>query len=60
MVLELHNCISAYAKELDVSETYVSPNRDYIIEFKDRLFSPTDLMKAGEQICLERWKTWKR
>lgn len=29
-VLELHNCISAYAKELDVSETYVSPNKDYI------------------------------
>jgi len=30
VVMELHNCISAYAKELDVSETYVAPNKDYI------------------------------
>jgi chromosome segregation ATPase len=30
VVVELHNCISAYAKELDVSETYVTPNKDYI------------------------------
>ena len=30
VVVELHNCISAYAKELDVSETYVAPNKDYI------------------------------
>ena len=30
VVIELHNCISAYAKELDVSETYVAPNKDYI------------------------------
>ena len=30
VVVELHNCISAYAKELDVSETYVRPNKDYI------------------------------
>ncbi len=30
VVLELHNCISAYAQELDVSETYVAPNKDYI------------------------------
>ena len=29
-VLELHNSISAYAKELGVSETYVAPNKDYI------------------------------
>ena len=30
VVVELHNCISAYAKELGVSETYVAPNKDYI------------------------------
>ena len=30
VVLDLHNCISKYAKEIDVSETYISPNKDYI------------------------------
>ncbi len=30
VVVKLHNCISTYAKELDVSETYVAPNKDYI------------------------------
>jgi hypothetical protein len=30
VVVELHKCISTYAKELGVSETYVAPNKDYI------------------------------
>lgn len=30
VVIELHNYISTYAKELGVSKTYVAPNKDYI------------------------------
>ena len=30
VVVELHNCISTYTKELGVSEAYVAPNKDYI------------------------------
>jgi len=30
VVVELHNCISTYAKELGVSEAHVTPNKDYI------------------------------
>ena len=30
VVVDLHNCISAYAKELNISEKYVAPNKDYI------------------------------
>lgn len=30
VVVELHNCISTYAKELGVSEAHVAPNKDYI------------------------------
>ena len=44
-VLELHNCISAYAKELDVSETYVSPNKDYIFTKDLKSLSGTILHK---------------
>ena len=45
VVLELHNCISAYAKELDVSETYVSPNKDYIFTNDLKSLSGTILYK---------------
>ncbi len=45
VVLELHNCISAYAKELDVSETYVSPNKDYIFTNDLKSLSGTILHK---------------
>lgn len=30
IVIELHDCISGYAKELGISETYVAPNKNYI------------------------------
>ncbi len=45
VVLELHNCISAYAKELDISETYVSPNKDYIFTNDLKSLSGTILHK---------------
>lgn len=45
VVLELHNCISAYAKELDVSETYVLPNKDYIFTNDLKSLSGTILHK---------------
>ena len=45
VVLELHNCISAYAQELDVSETYVAPNEDYIFTNDLKSLSGTILHK---------------
>lgn len=45
VVLELHNCISTYAQELDVSETYVSPNKDYIFTNDLKSLSGTILHK---------------
>lgn len=45
VVLELHDCISAYAKELSVSETYVSPNKDYIFTNDLKSLSGTILHK---------------
>ena len=45
VVMELHNCISTYAKELDVSETYVSPNKDYIFTNDLKSLSGTILHK---------------
>lgn len=45
VVLELHNCISAYAKELDINETYVSPNKDYIFTNDLKSLSGTILHK---------------
>ena len=45
VILELHNCISAYAKELDVSETYVPPNKDYIFTNDLKSLSGTILHK---------------
>lgn len=45
VVLELHNCISAYAQELDVSETYVAPNKDYIFTNDLKSLSGTILHK---------------
>lgn len=45
VVLELHNCISAYAKELDIDETYVSPNKDYIFTNDLKSLSGTILHK---------------
>lgn len=45
VVLGLHNCISSYAKELGVSETYVSPNKDYIFTDDLKSLSGTILHK---------------
>lgn len=45
VVLELHNCISAYAQELDVNETYVAPNKDYIFTNDLKSLSGTILHK---------------
>ena len=45
VILELHNHISAYAKELDVSETYISPNKDYIFTDDLKSLSGTILHK---------------
>lgn len=45
VVLELHNCISVYAKELDINETYVSPNKDYIFTNDLKSLSGTILYK---------------
>ena len=45
VVDELHNCISTYAKELGVDETYVSPNRDYIFTNDLKSLSGTILHK---------------
>ena len=45
VVLELHNYISAYAKEFDVTETYVSPNKDYIFTSDLKSLSGTILHK---------------
>ena len=47
VVLELHNCISAYAKELDINETYVSPNKDYIFTNDLKSLSGTILHKIA-------------
>lgn len=45
VVLELHSCISAYASELDVGETYVAPNKDYIFTNDLKSLSGTILHK---------------
>lgn len=45
IVAELHNCISGYAKELGVSETYVAPNHDYIFTNDLKSLSGTILHK---------------
>ena len=45
VVLELHNCISSYAQQLDVSETYVAPNKDYIFTNDLKSLSGTILHK---------------
>ena len=45
VVLELHNCISAYARELDVNETFVTPNKDYIFTKDLKSLSGTILHK---------------
>lgn len=45
VVVELHKCISAYAKELGVSETYVAPNKDYIFTNDLKSLSGTILHK---------------
>lgn len=45
VVLELHNCISTYAKELGVNETYVLPDKDYIFTNDLKSLSGTILHK---------------
>ena len=45
VVWKLHKCISAYAKELDVSEKYVAPNKDYIFTNDLKSLSGTILHK---------------
>lgn len=46
VVIELHNCISAYAKELEVDETYVEANKDYIFTNDLKSLSGTILHKV--------------
>lgn len=45
IVEELHKCISSYATELGVSETYVAPNKDYIFTNDLKSLSGTILHK---------------
>lgn len=45
IVSELHGCISSYATEMGVSETYVAPNRDYIFTNDLKSLSGTILHK---------------
>lgn len=45
VVIDLHNCISAYAKELDVSDIYVTPSKDYIFTNDLKSLSGTILHK---------------
>lgn len=45
VVLELHKCISEYAGELGISETYVAPNKDYIFTNDLKSLSGTILHK---------------
>lgn len=45
VVVELHECISSYTKELEVSETYVAPNKDYIFTNDLKSLSGTILHK---------------
>ena len=45
VVWKLHKCISAYAKELDVSEKYVALNKDYIFTNDLKSLSGTILHK---------------
>jgi len=45
VVAELHECISAYAKELEVSEIYMAPNKDYIFTDDLKSLSGTILHK---------------
>lgn len=44
-IVKLHECISAYTKELGVSETYVAPNKDYIFTNDLKSLSGTILHK---------------
>lgn len=45
VVVELHECISSYTKELEVSEMYVAPNKDYIFTNDLKSLSGTILHK---------------
>ena len=45
VISELHNSISFYASELDISETYVAPNKDYIFTNDLKSLSGTILHK---------------
>lgn len=45
IVTELHNCISSYAKEMGINETYVSANKDYIFTNDLKSLSGTILHK---------------
>lgn len=46
VVAELHNCISAYARELEINEKYVEPNKDYIFTNDLKSLSGTILHKV--------------
>ena len=45
IVIDLYKCISAYVKELEISETYVTPNKDYIFTNDLKSLSGTILHK---------------
>ena len=57
LVSELHECISKYAKELGVSETYVEPNKDYIFTKELKSLSGTILHKCVFSFKLAYIKT---
>ena len=57
IVSELHECISKYAKELGVSETYVEPNKDYIFTKELKSLSGTILHKCVFSFKLAYIKT---
>ena len=45
IIAEMHDCISGYAKELGIGETYVAPNKDYIFTNDLKSLSGTILHK---------------
>ena len=45
IVIDLYKCISAYVKELEISETYGTPNKDYIFTNDLKSLSGTILHK---------------
>lgn len=60
IIAEMHDCISGYAKELGIGETYVAPNRDYIFTNDLKSLSGTILHKIVFAFKLSYIKLIKR